>query len=65
MRTTPRGYSADHPRIGTLRLKEVMVTRAFGAPEWLGTSRTLTEVRRTWRDVRPLVEWVAAHVGGS
>ncbi len=61
VRTTPRGYSADHPRIETLRLKEVMATREFGAPDWLGTKRTLTEVRKAWRDVRPLVEWVAAH----
>lgn len=62
VRTTPRGYPADHPRIGTLRLKEVMVTRQFGAPDWLGTEQALSEVRTAWRDVRPLVEWVAAHV---
>ena len=61
VRTTPRGFSADHPRIETLRLKEVMVTRDHGDPDWLGTKRALTEVRRVWRDVRPLVDWVGTY----
>jgi uncharacterized protein (TIGR02453 family) len=61
VKTTPRGYPAEHPRIGTLRLKEVMLTRDLGAPDWLGTKRALTEVRRVWRDVRPLVEWVGTY----
>ena len=61
VRTTPRGFQADHPRIETLRYKEVMVTRDHGDPDWLGTKRVLSEVRRAWRDVRPLVEWVDTH----
>ncbi|WP_256794188.1 DUF2461 domain-containing protein [Terrabacter sp. Ter38] len=63
VKTTPRGYAADHPRIATLRHKELMVSRDFGAPAWLSTTRTLTEVRDTWRAVRPLTAWLAEHVG--
>jgi len=63
VKTTPRGYAADHPRIATLRHKELMVSRDFGAPAWLSTKRTLTEVRDTWRAVRPLTAWLAEHVG--
>jgi uncharacterized protein (TIGR02453 family) len=63
VRTTPRGYAADHPRIETLRQKELMVIRDFGDPEWLSTTHVLTEVRDTWRAIRPLNEWVGEHVG--
>lgn len=61
VRTAPRGYSADHPRIELLRYKELMVFRRFGTPDWLDTPRTLEEVRETWRAMRPLAEWVAVN----
>ncbi len=35
VKTTPRGYAADHPRIETLRHKELMAVRDFGDPGWL------------------------------
>ena len=63
VKTTPRGYAADHPRIVTLRHKELMVILDFGDPAWLGTKQALARVRDTWRSVRPLNEWVEAHVG--
>ena len=62
VRTTPRGYAADHPRIETLRHKELMVIRDFGDPDWLATKSALTRVRDTWRAIRPLNKWVAEHV---
>ena len=63
VKTSPRGYVADHPRIETLRHKELMVVRDFGTPAWLSTRRTLTVVRDTWRAVRPLRDWLEANVG--
>ncbi len=63
VKTTPRGYAPDHPRIETLRHKELMAVRDFGAPSWLATRRTLTVVRDAWRAVRPLDEWLSTHVG--
>ncbi|MER7072797.1 DUF2461 domain-containing protein [Terrabacter sp. NPDC000476] len=65
VRTTPRGYTADHPRIETLRHKELMVVRDHGAPDWLATTEALDRVRDTWRTVRPLHEWVSEHVGAD
>ena len=58
VKTAPRGYAADHPRIETLRHKELMVVRDFGAPAWLSTPRALLVVRDTWRAVRPLKDWL-------
>lgn len=63
VRTTPKGYRADHPRIEALRFKDLMLITAHGAPAWLGTERVLDAVATSWRQVRPLVEWATAHVG--
>jgi uncharacterized protein (TIGR02453 family) len=60
----PRGYPADHPRIDLLRCRSLMVSRRYGAPDWLGTSRAADEVRAAWRVVRPLADWVDTHIAG-
>jgi uncharacterized protein (TIGR02453 family) len=63
LKTRPRGYDADHPRIDLLRHKSLMAIRSFGAPGWLSTARALDEVRGGWRALMPLSEWVDANVG--
>jgi uncharacterized protein (TIGR02453 family) len=65
LKTTPRGYAADHPRIELLRFRSLMAVRTFGAPEWLPTPRALDEVRDTWRLITPLNGWVMANVGSA
>ncbi|MEV5651363.1 DUF2461 domain-containing protein [Nocardia sp. NPDC052254] len=63
LKTRPKGYAADHPRIDLLRHKSLVVRRNFGAPDWLKTSRTGTEVRTAWEAMRPLVDWLGAVLG--
>ncbi len=63
LKTRPKGYDADHPRIELLKHKSLVVSRDIGAPEWLPTKRTAKEVRNTWETIRPLNEWLAAVVG--
>ncbi len=65
VKTRPRGYPADHPRLALLRRTELMAVRQVGTPDWLATRRALVEVRDTWRRVRPLTEWVLTHVAGD
>ena len=62
LKTRPKGYDADHPRLELLRRKEIMALRRFGAPDWLATPQALDEVRASWRELRPLTEWVLEHV---
>jgi uncharacterized protein (DUF2461 family) len=63
VKTAPRGFAKDHPRIELLRMAEVMVIRELGAPDWLATRRVVSEVTKAWRAVRPLSDWVVEHVG--
>ena len=62
LKTRPRGYPADHPRLDLLRCRSLMVSRRFGAPDWLADAAALEQVRGTWREVRPLADWVSTHV---
>jgi len=61
LKTSPRGYDADHPRIELLRHRSLVVGRSLGFEPVIHTSDLLDEVRRDWRAVRPLVEWIAEH----
>jgi uncharacterized protein (TIGR02453 family) len=60
LKTSPRGYPADHPRIGLLRHKQLFVGRPYGF-DGLDDPAVLDRVRDDWRALRPLVEWIAAH----
>jgi uncharacterized protein (TIGR02453 family) len=63
LKTKPRGYDADHPRIDLLRFKSLLALKRFGAPEWLATSAATDHVRDTWRRLVPLNEWIILNVG--
>ncbi len=65
LKTAPRGYPADHPRIGLLRGKGLAVTRHFGAPAWLHTPEVVDHLATFWRAAAPLNGWLDAHVGRS
>ena len=60
LKTSPRGYAADHPRIELLRHKQLFAGKPFGF-EGLDSPDVLDRVRDEWRALRPLVEWVADH----
>ena len=60
LKTSPRGYAADHPRIELLRHQQLFAGKSFGF-EGLDSPEVLDRVRDEWRVLRPLVEWVAAH----
>ena len=59
LKTTPRGYSADHPRIDLLRHKSMTVGHSLGFEPVVHTAGLLDVVRDDWRALRPFVEWVA------
>ena len=61
LKTTPRGYAADHPRIDLLRYKSMSLGKSYGF-ENLDTPDLLDRVRADWRALRPLVDWVKLRV---
>lgn len=62
LKTSPRGYSVDHPRIELLRYTTMALGKSYGFGALIQTPELLDRVREDWRALRPLVEWVAARV---
>jgi len=65
LRTAPRGYPKDHPRIELLRYKSLIGWRDWPVGAWLGTARAKTRVLAVLRAGRPLQAWLEQHVGGN
>jgi uncharacterized protein (TIGR02453 family) len=59
LKTTPRGYDADHRRIDLLRHKSLHLGRSYGFEPVIHTAAMLDQVRADWKALRPLVEWLA------
>ncbi|QBX55682.1 DUF2461 domain-containing protein [Nocardioides seonyuensis] len=60
LKTSPRGYDKDHPRIDLLRHKQLFAGRLIGFEPVIHTPDVLDEVRADWRALKPLVDWLAA-----
>ncbi len=65
LKTAPRGFPKDHPRIELLRLKGLIAVKEFGAPKWIHTPGAAKRIRDTWTGVADLCAWLDAHVGPS
>jgi uncharacterized protein (TIGR02453 family) len=65
LKTAPRGYSKDHPRIGFLRRKGLVATKEWPEAKWMRTGAVVTRVRDAWNAGREMNEWLDAHVGPS
>ncbi|NNH70068.1 DUF2461 domain-containing protein [Nocardia uniformis] len=60
LKTKPKGFSIDHPRIELLRHQSITAGRDLGAPKWLSKPEAGKHVRAAWEEMRPLIEWLAA-----
>ncbi len=65
LKTVPRGYPADHPRIELLRWREVGTSRQFPLEPWIATPSVKDRVLQTWETMRPLADWLSANVPGD
>jgi uncharacterized protein (TIGR02453 family) len=65
LKTAPRGYPKDHPRIELLRAKGLTAWHRWEPGPWLATAKAKTRVADLIRAAGPLNEWLAAHVGPS
>jgi len=65
LKTAPRGYPKDHPRISLLRRKGLIVTREWPRAAWMSTKQAATRVRDAWSAGADVNAWLDTHVGPS
>jgi uncharacterized protein (TIGR02453 family) len=65
LKSAPKGYPKDHPRIELLRYKGIITWKEWPVAAWLGTAAAKKRVVDFLRAARPLNDWLAAHVGAS
>ena len=63
LKTAPRGYPRDHPRIELLRYRGLVAWRQWPAAAWLGTTAARDRVAEFLRTSASLNDWLAEHVG--
>jgi uncharacterized protein (TIGR02453 family) len=65
LKTAPKGYAKDHPRVELLRHKGLVTWRDWPPGAWLGTRRAKDRVVEFLRRSEPLNRWLQTHVGPS
>ena len=63
LKSAPRGYPADHPRIALLRYKGLTAWKQWPVEPWLETAAAKDHVISFFRTVQPLCSWLTTHVG--
>lgn len=65
LKTAPRGYAKDHPRVDLLRRKGIAAWHEFPPADWLGSSKAPKAIATFFRSTTPLTAWLATNVGDS
>lgn len=65
LRSAPRGYAKDHPRIELLRHKGVVAWKEWPVAAWLGTATAKRRIVEFLRQSKPLHDWLTVHIGPS
>ena len=63
LRTAPRGFPKDHPRLELLRHKGIVARKEWPVGAWLGTRKAKDRVVTFLESARPLATWLDRHVG--
>jgi uncharacterized protein (TIGR02453 family) len=65
LKTAPRGYPKDHPRIELLRQKGLIAWREWPVGAWLGTAKAKDRVVEFLHAAAPVQRWLDRNVGES
>jgi uncharacterized protein (TIGR02453 family) len=65
LKSAPRGYPADHPRIELLRHKGLVAWKEWPVEPWLATPAARQVVAEFLIATEPLGDWLDQHVGPS
>ena len=62
LKTAPKGYPKDHPRIELLNHKGIVMSKSWPVAAWLGTRKSKDRVIASLEAARPLNTWLARNV---
>jgi uncharacterized protein (TIGR02453 family) len=65
LKTAPRGYSKDHPRVDLLRRKGLITGREMPLAKWMQTKEAAVRVRAVWEGGKDVNAWLDRNVGPS
>ena len=63
LKTAPKGYDRDHPRVELLRYKGLVVMKSWPPARWLATAAAKTRIVDLFHAGAPLLQWLDTHVG--
>ena len=58
LKTAPKGYPKDHPRIDLLKYKGIVMSKSWPVGAWLGTKKAKDRVVTCLNAARPLNVWI-------
>lgn len=65
LKTAPRGYAKDHPRIDLLQRKDLIAWKRWPVEPWLETAEAKNRIVAFLRAAKPLQAWLDDNVGDS
>jgi uncharacterized protein (TIGR02453 family) len=63
LKTAPKGYARDHPRVELLRYKGLVAMKSWPPGAWLSTAGVKKRVVDVFEAAAPLLAWLEANVG--
>ena len=63
LKTAPRGYPRDHPRVELLRYKGLVAMKSWPPAAWLATAGAKKRVVEVFQAAKPLLGWLDTNVG--
>jgi uncharacterized protein (TIGR02453 family) len=65
LKSAPRGYDKEHPRVDLLRLKGLIAWKQWPVGAWLGTAKAKDRIVEFLHTAKPMDRWLETHVGPS
>jgi len=63
LKTAPKGYPKDHPRIELLRMKGLITWKQWPVAAWMRTAKAKDRVIEVLQAAKPINAWLDKHVG--
>jgi uncharacterized protein (TIGR02453 family) len=65
LKSAPRGFPKDHPRIDFLRRKGLFVAQDWPVAKWMHTKQVVAKITDAWTAAEVVTDWLDTHVGPS